>query len=201
MRLASTLITAAIVSAVVSAAVMKTPALVDKYHAMTAPKDDPTFWVTPTIEGYGPVHNFDNVAYKPTAGNGDPYKIVFFVNKQEVGPAQINEGLDRVARAVNLYVGAGVPLNQLKFVAILTGGATPATLNNEQYHKINGVDNPNLPLIEKLRKAGVDVSVCDQSVAAHHFDTSWVDKSVTQALSGLTTVTVLEHQGYTFMPL
>ncbi|QCR38338.1 sulfur reduction protein DsrE (plasmid) [Nissabacter sp. SGAir0207] len=200
MRLASTVLTV-VLSVAASVAVVKSPALINKVHAMNAPKDEPGFWQTPTIDGYGPVHYWDDVAYRPSVGNGDPYKIVFFINKQEVGPDQINEGLDRVARAVNLYVASGVPLDQLKFVAVLTGGATPATLNNEQFHKINGFDNPNLPLIEKLRKVGVDISVCDQSVAAHHYDRTWVDKSVTQALSGLTTVTTLEHQGYSFMPL
>jgi intracellular sulfur oxidation DsrE/DsrF family protein len=47
----------------------------------------------------------------------------------------------------------------------------------------------------------VDVSVCGQAVAEHDFQYDWVDKSVTLALSGLTTVTTLEHQGYDLMPM
>jgi hypothetical protein len=40
-----------------------------------------------------------------------------------------------------------------------------------------------------------------QAVAEHDFQDDWVDKSVTLALSGLTTVTTLEHDGYVLMPL
>lgn len=61
--------------------------------------------------------------------------------------------------------------------------------------------NPNLPLIEALKKAGVTVSVCGQAVAEHHFDYGWIANDVTLALSGLTTVTTLESQGYVLMPL
>ncbi|KAK0331879.1 hypothetical protein LTR94_027152, partial [Friedmanniomyces endolithicus] len=109
--------------------------------------------------------------------------------------------LDRVARTVNLYVASGVPLKNLKFVAVAYGEATPLVLNDAQYRAKFGVANPNLPLVEQLRKAGVDVSVCAQAVAEHDFQDDWVDKSVTLALSGLTTVTTLEHDGYVLMPL
>jgi intracellular sulfur oxidation DsrE/DsrF family protein len=66
--------------------------------------------------------------------------------------------------------------------------------------RINDMTMPQ-PLIALLRKAGVDVAVCGQAVAEHHFDYAWVDQSVTTALSGLTTVTTLEQSGYALMPL
>ena len=86
-------------------------------------------------------------------------------------------------------------------MAVAYGPATPLALNDAQYRAKFGVANPNLPLIAELRKAGVDVSVCGQAVAEHDFQYDWVDKSVTLALSGLTTVTTLEHQGYDLMPM
>jgi intracellular sulfur oxidation DsrE/DsrF family protein len=86
-------------------------------------------------------------------------------------------------------------------VAIASGGATPIVLNDAQYKKAYGVANPNLPLIEQLRKAGVDIAVCGQAVAEHKFQYDWVDSHVTLALSALTTITVLEQQGYALMPL
>jgi hypothetical protein len=61
---------------------------------------------------------------------------------------------------VNLYVASGVPLKNLKFVAVAYGEATPLVLNDAQYRAKFGVANPNLPLVEQLRTAGVDVSVC-----------------------------------------
>ncbi len=152
------------------------------------------FWVAPAIAGYGKIHPLPKAAYQP-----DPratYKVVFLLTRDGGKPKAVNPGLELVARTVNLYVSAGVPLDHLKFVAIITGPATTAVLDAGHFRSKFGVDNPNRVLIAELRKAGVDVAVCGQAVAAHHFPFSWVSHDVTLALSAVTTVTVLEHEGY-----
>ncbi len=157
------------------------------------------FWQTPTIAGAGRIHPLPHAAYQP-----DPsatYKVVFSLGKAGDKPTAVSPSLERVARTVNLYVQAGVPLEHLKFVAVASGAATPIVLNDTQYRKKYGVANPNLPLIAQLRKAGVDVAVCGQAVAEHDFQYDWVDRQVTLALSALTTITELEQQGYAFLPL
>lgn len=155
------------------------------------------FWSTPTIVGYGRIHYEPHFAYQPQADQS--YKIVVALTAGAVKPGQVNPALDHVARIVNLYVAAGVPLSHLKIVGIAYGATTPATMDNLHYHARYGVDNPNLKLISELRKAGVTIAVCAQAVAEHHIEYAWVSKEVTIALSGLTTVTVLEHDGYTLM--
>jgi len=157
------------------------------------------FWQTPTIAGAGKIHSMPQAAYQPD--RKATYKVVFSLSKAGAKPTDVSPSLDHVARAVNLYVSAGVPLSHLKFVAIAAGAATPVVLNDEQYRKAYGVANPNLALIAQLRKAGVDVAVCAQAVAEHHFQYDWVDPKVTVALSALTTITELQHQGYALMPL
>ena len=69
-------------------------------------------------------------------------------------PTAVNGALDHVARTVNLYAAAGVPLDHLKFVAVVSGPATPVVLNDAQYKAAYGVANPNLALIAELKKAG-----------------------------------------------
>lgn len=160
---------------------------------------DAGFWTTPTIHGYGRIHLVPHAAYAPD--KAAHYKVVFALTNAARMPGEVNPSLDRVARTVNLYVASGVPLSHLKFVAIAYGGATPLALDDAHYRAQFGTANPNLPLIAQLRKAGVDVAVCAQAVAEHHFEYSWLDHSVTLALSGLTTVTTLEHAGYVLMPL
>lgn len=190
----------AAVAGFVGASVSKAPELYDKIAQRVDPVSDPAgFWSTPAIEGYGKIHYEPDVAYKPNVH--DSNKIVFQITKAENGPNDPNLGLERVARVVNLYVASGVPAEALKFVVSVTGDGTPAMLNNAQYHKLFGMDNPNLKLIAELRAKGVDVSVCDQSVAFHHFKTEWIDKSVTHALSSPTTVSTLENQGYAFLSM
>jgi intracellular sulfur oxidation DsrE/DsrF family protein len=157
------------------------------------------FWSTPTITGYGKIHYLPNAAYKPVSG--ETYRIVFSLTQAAKSPSQVNLSLDHVARTVNLYVAAGVPLDHLKFVAVASGAATPLVLTDARYRAAYGVSNPNLPLIAELRNAGVDVAVCGQAVAEHHFQYAWVDRHVTLSLSALTTVTTLEHKGYALMQM
>jgi intracellular sulfur oxidation DsrE/DsrF family protein len=157
------------------------------------------FWQTPTIPGFGKMHPLPKAAYQPQPN--ETYKVVFSVTNAASKPDAINPSLDHVARAVNLYTSAGVPLNHLKFVAVMSGGATDAALDNEHYRQRYGVGNPNLDLIRKLRNAGVDVAVCGQAAAEHQDRYEWVAPEVTLALSGLTTITTLEHQGYGLMQL
>ncbi|MCY0388431.1 DsrE family protein [Robbsia sp. Bb-Pol-6] len=157
------------------------------------------FWTTPTIAGYGKMHALPKAAYQPQAEK--QYKIVFALTQGAKTPSAVNPGLDHVARTVNLYVASGVPIDHLKFVAVAYGAATPLALNDTQYRAKFGVANPNLPLIAALKAHGIDVSVCGQAVAEHHFKYDWLDKQVTLALSGLTTVTTLESGGYVLMPL
>lgn len=160
---------------------------------------DPGFWSTPTVNGYGKIHYLPKAAYQPQ--KNVTYKIVFALTKGAKTPADVNPALDHVARTVNLYVAAGVPMSHLKFVAVAYGAATPLVLDNAHYRAKFGVDNPNLKLIEMLRKDGVDIAVCGQAVAEHKIDYSSVSSKVTLALSGLTTVTTLEQRGYSLMPL
>lgn len=161
--------------------------------------DSAGFWQTPTIAGAGKIHPLPQAAYQPE--RNATYKAVFLLSMGAAKPDQINPALEHVARAVNLYVQAGVPLDHLKFVAVAVGPATAIALDNAQYRKKFGVDNPNLPVIAQLRKDGIDVAVCGQAWAEHQFDYSWKDASVTLALSGLTTVIDLQQQGYALMQL
>ncbi|WP_034916331.1 DsrE family protein [Erwinia sp. 9145] len=202
MRPVVTYVLIAVVAGFIGASFTQAPEVVAKIsnHLGSQPEEEPKeFWTTPAIEGYGKAHYEADAAYKPAVG--DSNKIVFQVTRAENSPKDPNLGLERVARVVNLYVASGVPVDQLKFVVSVTADGTPAMLNNVQYKRIYGIDNPNLKLIGELREKGVDVSVCDQSVAFHHFQHDWIDKSVTHALSSPTTVATLENKGYAFLAM
>lgn len=151
------------------------------------------------IPDAGHFHPLPKAAYQPD--RQAIYKVVFSLDKAAAKPDTLNPGLDRLARTVNLYAQAGVPLDHLKFVAVIAGGATPIALDDAHYRKKYGVANPNLAVITELRKAGVDMVVCGQAVAGFGFQDDWIAPQVTLALSALTTITELEQQGYALMPL
>lgn len=202
MRPAAYIVVAAI-AGFIGGNVLQLPELYEKVSGKFAdnsaqPAD---FWSTPAIEGFGKIHYVDTPAFKPGTVPGLSNKIVFQINRNEGDIRQPNLGLERVARVTNLYYAAGVPLNQLKFVVSINSDAVPAALNNEQFHKTYGVDNPNLRLIDELKKAGVEVSICDQSVAFHNLQRDWIDQRVTHTISSGTTVATLQNEGYAFLML
>ncbi|MBE1160168.1 DsrE family protein [Dyella acidiphila] len=151
------------------------------------------------IAAAGAYHPLPKAAYQPD--RNATYKVVFALTKAADKPDQVNPGIERVARTVNLYVASGVPLDHLKFVAVAYGAATGLVLDDEHYKAQFGTANPNLAVISQLHKAGVDVAVCGQAMAEHHYPAEWAAKDVTLSLSALTTITELEQQGYALMPL
>jgi len=200
MRPVVTYIVIALVAGFVGGNINDAPKMLGKVsHYFSDDREPMDFWSTPAIAGYGKMHYYDATAFKPDGQLSN--KVVFQINKSEGEMMAPNLGLERVARVTNLYVAAGVPLDKLKFVVSVNSDAVPAVLNNEQFRKIYGVDNPNLKLIAELRQAGVEISVCDQSVAFHHLQRDWIDKSVVHTLSSGTTVATLQNQGYAFLPL
>jgi intracellular sulfur oxidation DsrE/DsrF family protein len=157
------------------------------------------FWQTPALVGVGKIHPLPHAAYQPQPG--ETYSVVFSITKAADTPTETNSALQHVARAVNLYASAGVPSSHLKFVAVIYGQAIDTVLDDEHYRQKYGVDNPNLALIRTLHTAGIDVVACGQAIAEHHEQYQWIAPQVTLALSGLTTITTLEHRGYVLMPL
>lgn len=153
---------------------------------------------SPAIDGYGDVVPMPDAAMQP-----DPkgeYKTVFDVTKG-AEMRGVNASLFRVARAVNVFTSAGVPLAHLHFVAVISGPATPAVLDNEHYRAKFGKDNPNLDLIAKLKAAGVDVQVCGQALHGMHLDPAWVDPNVTLTLSALSDNIIYGNRGYAYISM
>ena len=197
------LVVMAAVAGFIGGNVLQLPEIFDKVSGKMADnKSEPAdFWSTPAIDGYGKIHYVDTPAFKPGTTAGLSNKIVFQINRNEGDIRKPNLGLERVARVTNLYYAAGVPLDQLKFVVSINGDAVSSALNNDQFSKAYGVDNPNLKLISELKKAGVQVTICDQSVAFHQLDRNWIDPMVTHTISSGTTVATLENSGYAFLML
>lgn len=191
----------AIVGGFVGATVSKSDDIYQRVvsHFSDEPTDPDGFWSTPAVDGYGKIHYESDAAFKPVVGLSN--KVVFQITKSEGDIKRPNLGLERVARVMNLYIASGVPADQLHFVVSVTGDATPAMLDNAHFQQFYKADNPNLALIGELNKLGVKVSVCDQSVAFHHFPKEWIDQSVIHALSSPTTVSTLENQGYAFLQM
>jgi intracellular sulfur oxidation DsrE/DsrF family protein len=118
-------------------------------------------------------------------------------------------GLDRAALILNQYTEAGAGTdNGFKMAIILHGPATKAALTHAGYARQAGsyetdlgkTKNPNLELLEQLKKAGVEIYVCGQALAHHGFATTDVASPVKVAVSAATVNINLQMDGYAYIP-
>ena len=155
------------------------------------------FWQYPAIKGYGPVHVWPGAIDRPNPA--DTYKALFDLTQKGKSFDKLNMGLDHIARAVNTFAAAGVPLDHLKFVIIIHGPATPIALNEKAFEARFHHKNPNLAVIVALRKAGVEVLVCGNALGDMHFNPSEVNPEIKVALSALSTLVIQQNEGYALM--
>jgi intracellular sulfur oxidation DsrE/DsrF family protein len=151
----------------------------------------------PIIKGFGGIYEIPEATERP-----DPkaeYKIIIDLVSAADDPKQINRMVDNIARMVNLHGIAGVPKENIKVKVAVHGGAIFSILNDEEYQKRNGVKNPNLPVFQALKDAGVEFYVCGQSLIARNMKPIDVWDGAEIALSMLTTLTTYVPQGYMLM--
>ena len=115
----------------------------------------------PIVPGRGGVLSRPAAVEQPRVGA----KVVFDATA-DARPADVNKGLDRVARLLNLYGVAGLTAQDVKITIVLHGEATRTILNDTAYKaRFQTEQNPSLPLLRELQKAGVEVLVCGQALS------------------------------------
>ncbi|WP_456267797.1 DsrE family protein [Kushneria sp. AK178] len=155
--------------------------------------DHPHF---PAIENFGGIAERHDTVDVP-----DPdkhYRVIFDVVSGSDDPRTINPGLMRVARAVNIFADAGVPLENLDFIAIIHGNATRSVVNSALYEKWFGFDNPNVALVSALTEAGVHVRVCGQVLDHWKIADDEVNEEIDITPSALSTLAIYGNEGYAY---
>ena len=148
----------------------------------------------PVIKDYGAVEivNFQVELPNPN----QEYKLIDELYSRQEDKSALYGRLDYSARIVNAHVAAGVPKEKLKMAIVIFSGATPTILNNEEYNRRFGVDNPNVALLDQLVAAGVEVIVCGQSMVKQEILPDQVHTGVQLSFSRITATSALINQGY-----
>lgn len=148
----------------------------------------------PAIAEYGAITPMQSSANRPAPG--DTMRVLFEVSGGAADPLAVNRSLDRVARYLNLLASAGNTPAPGEVKVIIHGAATPLVMTDAAYRERFGADNPNTGLIAALQRAGVDVHVCGQALAGQEIASEAVNRAVTVDLSALTTLVLLQQQGW-----
>ncbi|MEZ6040604.1 MAG: DsrE family protein [Planctomycetaceae bacterium] len=152
---------------------------------------------------YPQVQDFGGVVQLPDASQQPREMTRLLVDLTSGGNVdEVNAGLQKVARFVNIYAGAGRQSTQVKVVVVMHGEATLLGLADEHWTKrFEGDRNPNLELIGKLTDAGVEFMVCGQSLAHKHAQQNQLVPQVAVAVSALTANVNLQQDGFVRIPL
>ncbi|MBX2971290.1 MAG: DsrE family protein [Cyclobacteriaceae bacterium] len=150
--------------------------------------------IFPVIPGYGGIFDIPDAVEKP-----DPsleYKIVIDLAGGSADPAELNFGLNNIARMINLHASAGVPKEKIQVVVAIHNEAAYTILSNMAYRQKYKVDNPNLGLYKELQEAGVKLFVCGQSLIARSIERNTITPEVQIATSMLTVLSTHQLKGY-----
>jgi len=146
------------------------------------------------IPGFGVAKEVPGAKLQP-----DPkttYKVLFDVSKAAPQPDQVNPMLDALARYLNTLDKWGVPASHRKLAVIFHQQGTEIIMNNDAYKKRTGHDNPNVALLQALKKAGVELHVCGQGVLANKIDRADILPEVDVDLWALVSIVDFEMRGY-----
>lgn len=154
-------------------------------------------YINPAIADYGKVVKLSSATQQPRNGS----KMVVDVIKGSDAD-KLNPAIEKVARFVNIYQGAGEKPAKVDIAVVLHGDATLTVLNADAYSKrFNTKSNPNLDCLQKLHAAGVEFYVCGQSLIGKGANPDDVVTYSTVAVSALTSLVNLQADGYAYIPL
>ena len=152
---------------------------------------------SPKIDGFGAVVQLPSASEQPKSGS----RILVDVTKGGE-PDQLLPAIEKVARFVNIYAGAGKEPATAQITVVLHGDATLSVLNSDAYSKRFGTQgNPNFDCLHKLHEAGVRLIVCGQSLTHKKAKPEEVLVFTEVGVSGLTAMVNLQADGYAYVPL
>jgi ubiquinone/menaquinone biosynthesis C-methylase UbiE/intracellular sulfur oxidation DsrE/DsrF family protein len=150
---------------------------------------------TSLIPGIGGVTELTGAPEGPRVGA----RVVFDVTAASKS-TEINAGLERAARVLNLYGAAGLKATDVRIAVILHGDAAATALTHGAYSKqLQTEKNPNIDLIADLRAAGVDVMICGQTLARKKIPQSDIAEGVVVATSAMTALMNRQSDGYSLL--
>ena len=153
---------------------------------------DTVQFVYPKIKSHGKVVRLPDAVEQPRTDSKICVDVTADGAKDEVHPA-----IQKVARFVNIYAGAGKQAAAVDVTVVLHGGATHVALSDAEYRRHLDVEaNPNTQLIRDLCGAGVEFVVCGQALAHKGFRAREVTTNVKIAVSALTVNVNRQADGY-----
>lgn len=127
------------------------------------------------------------------------YRAIYDATKASKDSSQILPALNMAGSELNALAVSGISLDHAKFVIVFHGAAINGILDDQHYKAKFGVNNPNLPVLSKLKKAGVQLFVCGQNLLAENIDPKTISPDVAVASDALIVLMAFQNDGYALM--
>ena len=151
----------------------------------------PSASVIPEARGYVAIPNVALVPDKKRT-----YRAVYESTRAAQEPSQLLPAVNMTGLALNAFAASGVPLRNAKFVIVFRGPAMAGILNDDSYRAKFGVANPNLKVLSGLKKAGVELFVCGQSLIVENIDPKTLSPDVRIASAAQIVLMAYQNDGY-----
>ena len=148
----------------------------------------------PEADGYVAI---PNAALSPTKES--KYLAVFDATRAPDKATQLVPALNMAGSELNALAAVDAPLANAKFVVVFHGAAVDGILDNAHYKAKFGTDNPNLAVIAKMKKQGVEFFVCGQYLAGEKIDPKTLTRDVTVAADAILVLMHYQNRGYALM--
>ena len=113
----------------------------------------------------------------------------------------VNEGLEEVARIINLHIAAGIKKQNLHTIIIFHGPGIKIPLNDAWYQQKFNNPSPNTAMLQQLQSSGVKMVACGQSLLFNGHNKSQLSTGVQLAFSAMTTLTKYQSLGYVMLDI
>jgi intracellular sulfur oxidation DsrE/DsrF family protein len=127
------------------------------------------------------------------------YKIVWGIGQgADDHTKEVNPTLPTIARYVNTLAKWGVPLEKRHIIVMFHQRSDDfdIVMSNSAFKAKYGTDNPNVPLITALKRAGVEFRACGQAVVGRKIDAADVNPDIQIDLWAMTSMMNLQMRGY-----
>jgi intracellular sulfur oxidation DsrE/DsrF family protein len=127
------------------------------------------------------------------------YRIAWGVKVGAEKPDSVVPGFREAARYLVVSDAGAVPRGNVHLAVVVWGSATHALLANEAYKAAKGTDNANIPLLQALDDAGVQIIVCGVALINRRLSASDLLPFVKVAPTATHALATLHAQGYAIL--
>jgi len=127
------------------------------------------------------------------------YRTIFDATRAAADPKQLLPAVNMAGSELNALAASGVPISHARFAVVFHGAAIDGLLDEAHYRAKHRVGNPNLPAIAALKKAGVELFVCGQQLAADDVDPGTLTPDVVVASDALIVLMTYHDKGYAIL--